>query len=247
MRLSHNETVESGSSRISAISAASSQPPQAPRSPAPLLRQPTRGCAAAATSDRAARDRLAEALQPLGRRASLQPAASAAAAASNTLRARAADEQPAARTGPMISVELHPVPPWDWWLLTPPASKEARMNNVLRNYTWTTGVVRDCPRLCPSTQARRAPLTEAVRGELVLLQHKLSPRRLPWRFEGSLCCFNTSSRSYTRRVDTNALAVLEFPAIAERLGAATATTRGTELAQSLRPQPTRTRSRGGRR
>jgi DNA mismatch repair protein MutS2 len=36
-------------------------------------------------------------------------------------------------------------------------------------------------------------------------------------------------------VDARALDVLEFPAIAERLAAATATTRGTELAQSLRP------------
>jgi len=26
-------------------------------------------------------------------------------------------------------------PPWDWVALTPPASKEARMNNVVRNYT----------------------------------------------------------------------------------------------------------------
>jgi hypothetical protein len=25
-------------------------------------------------------------------------------------------------------------PPWDWWLRHQPASKEARMNNVLRNY-----------------------------------------------------------------------------------------------------------------
>jgi len=26
-------------------------------------------------------------------------------------------------------------PPWNWVALTPPASKEARMNNVMRNYS----------------------------------------------------------------------------------------------------------------
>ena len=71
----------------------------------------------------------------------------------------------------------------------------------------------------------------------MLLQHKLSPRRLPWRLKGSLCCFNTSPRSYTRRVDTNALAVLDFPAIAERLAAVAATAHGEELARALVPSP----------
>jgi hypothetical protein len=31
-------------------------------------------------------------------------------------------------------VQPHPVSPWDWWLRHQPASKEARMNNLLRNY-----------------------------------------------------------------------------------------------------------------
>ena len=35
----------------------------------------------------------------------------------------------------MISVELHPVTSLGLVASTPPASKEARMNNVLRNYT----------------------------------------------------------------------------------------------------------------
>jgi hypothetical protein len=34
----------------------------------------------------------------------------------------------------MVSVKLHPVSSLGLWALTPPASKEARMNNVLRNY-----------------------------------------------------------------------------------------------------------------
>src|SRR5918996_1544390 len=51
----------------------------------------------------------------------------------------------------------------------------------------------------------------------------------PARTESRRC------RSYTRRVDASALDVLEFPAIAERLAAATATTRGAELARTLRP------------
>jgi hypothetical protein len=45
------------------------------------------------------------------------------------------DEPAAARTGPMVSVESHPVTSLGLRLLTPPASKEARMNNVLRNYS----------------------------------------------------------------------------------------------------------------
>jgi hypothetical protein len=32
-------------------------------------------------------------------------------------------------------VQLHPVSSWDWGLQHHPASKEARMNNLLRNYT----------------------------------------------------------------------------------------------------------------
>ncbi len=35
----------------------------------------------------------------------------------------------------MVSVEPHPVTSLVWVASTPPASKEARMNNVLRNYT----------------------------------------------------------------------------------------------------------------
>ena len=42
--------------------------------------------------------------------------------------------------------------------------------------------------------------------------------------------------AYTRRVDRNALEVLEFPAIAERLANATASSHGAELARSLRGQ-----------
>ena len=41
--------------------------------------------------------------------------------------------------------------------------------------------------------------------------------------------------AYTRRVDRNALEVLEFPAIAERLANATASSHGAELARSLEP------------
>src|SRR5918995_36388 len=37
------------------------------------------------------------------------------------------DQRPALRTGTSVSVQLHPVSPLDWWLQTPPASKEARM------------------------------------------------------------------------------------------------------------------------
>jgi hypothetical protein len=32
-------------------------------------------------------------------------------------------------------VQLHPVSSLDWWLRHQPASKGARMNNLLRNYT----------------------------------------------------------------------------------------------------------------
>jgi hypothetical protein len=46
-----------------------------------------------------------------------------------------ADQQTTARTGPMVSVQLHPVPSLGLVASTPPASREARMNNVLRNYT----------------------------------------------------------------------------------------------------------------
>ena len=35
----------------------------------------------------------------------------------------------------MITVKLHPVSSSELSCSTPPASKEARMNNVLRNYT----------------------------------------------------------------------------------------------------------------
>jgi len=34
----------------------------------------------------------------------------------------------------MVSVQLHPAPSLELVASTPPASKEARMNNLLRNY-----------------------------------------------------------------------------------------------------------------
>jgi hypothetical protein len=48
----------------------------------------------------------------------------------------ALDQQPATvRTGTGVTVEPHPVPPWAWVAWQLPASKEARTNNLLRNYT----------------------------------------------------------------------------------------------------------------
>jgi hypothetical protein len=45
------------------------------------------------------------------------------------------DEQAATvRAGPRVTVELHPVTSLDWGAWQLPASKEARMNNLLRNY-----------------------------------------------------------------------------------------------------------------
>lgn len=45
------------------------------------------------------------------------------------------DQQlPAFRTERGVSVQPHPVLPWFWRPREPPASKEDRMNNVLRNY-----------------------------------------------------------------------------------------------------------------
>jgi hypothetical protein len=45
------------------------------------------------------------------------------------------DQAATVRTGLGVTVELHPGPPQELGLRQPPASKEARMNNVLRNYT----------------------------------------------------------------------------------------------------------------
>ena len=46
----------------------------------------------------------------------------------------AIDEQAAAvRTGAGVSAELHPGPPWDWWLGSS-TLQGVRMKNVLRNY-----------------------------------------------------------------------------------------------------------------
>jgi hypothetical protein len=45
------------------------------------------------------------------------------------------DQQPATdRAEPRVSVNSHPASPWCWGF-EPPASKEARMNNIPRNYT----------------------------------------------------------------------------------------------------------------
>jgi hypothetical protein len=39
------------------------------------------------------------------------------------------------RTGAGVTVQLHPVSSLELVASTPPASREARMNNVLRNYS----------------------------------------------------------------------------------------------------------------
>jgi hypothetical protein len=39
------------------------------------------------------------------------------------------------RAGPGVTVELHPCASLDWVAWQLPASKEARMNNVLRKYS----------------------------------------------------------------------------------------------------------------
>jgi hypothetical protein len=45
------------------------------------------------------------------------------------------DQPPTARTGPMVSVQLRPVSPSRAGGFDTPSSREARMNNVPRNYT----------------------------------------------------------------------------------------------------------------
>ena len=112
------------------------QPPQALDRPHPLARQPRR----TPPRPRRAVDQVTVAIpkaaQPLRRRANAATRGlSRLPLCPTLLKHTPTDQQPATRTGPMVSVQLHPAPSLELVASTPPASKEARMNNLLRNYT----------------------------------------------------------------------------------------------------------------
>jgi hypothetical protein len=66
---------------------------------------------------------------------SLTPAASAASVSdrSSSTTRRTITALPFGPSGELACNFIR-CPPWDWVASTPPASKEARMNNVVRNY-----------------------------------------------------------------------------------------------------------------
>ena len=142
----------------------SSAAAEAPRSPQPAPAASRLGSAAAATSDRAApvaipipaeplRGRPLAATRRLGRLPQRPP----------LLKHPPTDQQTAARTGPMISVKLHPVTSSGAGGFDTPSLQEARMNNVLRNYS-ALGPGSDGggpARWLPGTRASRAPLGRA--------------------------------------------------------------------------------------
>jgi hypothetical protein len=65
-----------------------------------------------------------------------QPAASAACVSDHPARStRSTSSSRPFRLSLALACNLIRCPPWDWWLRHQPASKEARMNNVIRNYS----------------------------------------------------------------------------------------------------------------